>query len=192
MQEENKESKQRFEMQLIPYEATAAILCVDIPIRNRKKEIVAVTTVLAEDHNLAKLSSWSLTQGYACGTVCGRRYYMQKLIMEGNNILPESPDQVQIDHIDGDKLNNIRPNLRWVTIAQNHKNRRNLPKNNKSGCSGVSFDSKSQRWRAAGTKNRQKVFLGSFADKEEAVKARRKFEQDNECGQHAAKKMRLQ
>ena len=45
----------------------------------------------------------------------------------------------EIDHIDGDKLNNLDSNLRFVTHAQNGKNLK-LLKRNKSGYKGVSWD----------------------------------------------------
>jgi len=53
----------------------------------------------------------------------------------------------QIDHIDGDRLNNRIENLRDVTQAENTKNRR-LQKNNKTGISGVKWTKRDKLWAA--------------------------------------------
>jgi hypothetical protein len=52
-----------------------------------------------------------------------------------------------VDHIDGDKLNNRRENLRLVTSKQNSRNRR-ISKNNTSGYKGVTFLAKREKWLA--------------------------------------------
>ena len=52
-----------------------------------------------------------------------------------------------VDHIDGDKLNNRRENLRLVTSKQNSRNR-HISKNNTSGSKGVTFLAKREKWLA--------------------------------------------
>src|SRR5690349_18993340 len=141
-------------MLLIPFQKEDALLCVDLPMRNKKKEIVCVTTVSAEDYEWARLSSWSLTGGYAYGSVSGKNWYLHRLVMQRNNVQQPSMEQNCVDHMDGNRLNNTLPNLRWVTVAQNHKNR-NRGKNNTSGCSGVTFNKKSNKWIARITNHNQ-------------------------------------
>ena len=53
----------------------------------------------------------------------------------------------QIDHIDGDPLNNHIDNLRVVTNQENLKNQK-LYINNTSGVAGVYFHKQHQKWRA--------------------------------------------
>jgi hypothetical protein len=66
--------------------------------------------------------------------------------------------KAQIDHRDGNPLNNCIDNLREATGSQNQANRgRN--KNNTSGYKGVSRD-KSGRWAACIWKDGQKIWLG--------------------------------
>ncbi len=77
----------------------------------------------------------------------------------------------QIDHIDGDSLNNQFSNLRDVPNQENCRNQR-LSSNNTSGRIGVSFHKLTGKWKASIGKNS----LGYFSDKEEAVSARRAAE----------------
>lgn len=57
----------------------------------------------------------------------------------------EIPTGFEIDHIDGNRNNNLLSNLRMVTRAENLKNKA-LNKNNKSGVSGVRFNKRLSSW----------------------------------------------
>jgi hypothetical protein len=84
------------------------------------------------------------------------------------------PDD-QIDHIDGDGLNNRIANLRDVTSRENCRNTR-LRSTNKSGVVGVYFQKSSARWRAQiGTGSGNK-HLGYFTDIKDAIAARKTAE----------------
>lgn len=87
-------------------------------------------------------------------------------------IMP-APTGLQIDHIDGDGLNNRRSNLRLATNAQNQHNRR-FHAGNKSGFKGVFWDPSRSQWMAQITLNGEKVYLGRFRDISDAVAARAK------------------
>lgn len=54
---------------------------------------------------------------------------------------------VDIDHIDGDGLNNTRGNLRVCSRSQNNHNSRLRP-DNTSGYKGVAWSKASRKWRA--------------------------------------------
>ncbi len=64
----------------------------------------------------------------------------------------------QIDHINGDRLDNRRHNLRFVTLQQNLANRK-VFKNNKSGFKGVGFDKHSGKWRARISHNKRSISI---------------------------------
>lgn len=76
----------------------------------------------------------------------------------------------EIDHRDGNGLNNQRSNLRACTHQQNMRNMRR-PSNNTSGYKGVSKCPESSTWRAYITVNRRQKHLGCFRLKIEAAHA---------------------
>lgn len=101
--------------------------------------------------------------------VDGHRYYshiLAYLWMTG-----EYPSS-EIDHKDGDGLNNKWDNLRAAEHNENGCNRNDLNKNNSSGFTGVSYHNEAKRWRARVMVNRVDVHVGFFDTREEAAKAR--------------------
>ena len=100
------------------------------------------------------------------GIRVGRRtqtIHMHRLIMG-------SPIGLEIDHKDGNGLNNQRNNLRVCTRSQNQMNKRK-----KEGASsiykGVSFHKREDKWRAVIMINGRAINLGDFASEIEAAKA---------------------
>jgi hypothetical protein len=87
-----------------------------------------------------------------------------------HRFITDASPGLQIDHIDGDGLNNTRSNLRLATHAQNGQNSRKQV-NNTSGYIGVSREGKS-KWRAQIRVDGSKTYLGSFETAEEAAEAR--------------------
>lgn len=85
-----------------------------------------------------------------------------------------------LDHIDGDRTNNLITNLREVTYKENNKNTA-LRSNNKTGVVGVSLRNKGFE---ANIKNNQgvQIFLGYYKTVDEAAKVRQ--EAENKYGYH--------
>lgn len=75
-----------------------------------------------------------------------------------------------VDHIDGNGLNNTRGNLRVCSRAQNTMNQK-LSCRNRSGKKGVYLDKRRGTWSAEITCSGKKKFLGSFKDRESAASA---------------------
>jgi hypothetical protein len=78
----------------------------------------------------------------------------------------DAPEEMEVDHRDGDGLNNRRYNLRVCTHAQNGANQR-IPKNNRSGFKGVYTQKDCSGWIA----KIQKTYLGLYLSAEEAARA---------------------
>lgn len=108
-----------------------------------------------EDYEHVARWSWSLgAQGYPCarrGPVTLHRFIM---------------GQPWIDHIDRDKLNNQRSNLRVATNAQNAQNRPATV--GTSRYRGVCWDQQLQKWRARGKLDRVSHHIGLYDDEETA------------------------
>lgn len=77
----------------------------------------------------------------------------------------------EIDHIDGDRMNNRISNLRAVTRSENCRNR-GIRSDNTSGRVGVYWAENIKKWRARITVHGQETRLGSFEKFEDAVSAR--------------------
>lgn len=75
-----------------------------------------------------------------------------------------------IDHIDGNRLNNQKDNLRICNNSENHMNR-GKQRNNTSGYKGVTWHKKDKKWQAQIIKERKCYYLGSFVDPEDAARA---------------------
>lgn len=83
------------------------------------------------------------------------------------------PD-ADLDHENGDTLDNRLENLRDVTNSVNHKNeKKKMSKNNTSGFNGVYWDKQTQKWRAMIKVNFRTIQLGRFVNFEDAVSARK-------------------
>jgi hypothetical protein len=81
----------------------------------------------------------------------------------------------QIDHEDGNGLNNKLKNLRNVSNKQNAKNCR-VRKNNKSGIMGVILNKKTNKWESRIKVNYKQIYLYSGSDLFEACCCRKSAE----------------
>lgn len=88
-------------------------------------------------------------------------------------ILKIKERNIYTDHINGDKLDNRKENLRKCTLQENNFGR-GKKKDNTSGYKGVYFNKDTQKWMARIAANNKRYYLGLFEKKEEAFKAYRK------------------
>lgn len=86
-------------------------------------------------------------------------------------VLMNTPKGMEVDHIDLDRLNNRRSNLRLSSHRQNQCNQP-LQCNNTSGVTGVSFYPPRDKYRARIKANQHEIHLGYYDTFEEAVQAR--------------------
>jgi hypothetical protein len=106
-------------------------------------------------------------QGYVQIRIDAKSYAAHRLIWL---YMYESFPSMSIDHIDGDKTNNARANLRIVTQSENCQN---LKKSRgKSGFLGVTIDSqRKNRWKASIKLNGKQQHIGWYKTPEEAHQA---------------------
>lgn len=84
-------------------------------------------------------------------------------------------DVRQSDHINGDRLDNRRANLRVVTNAQNSQNKTRLNSNNTSGHKGVYWNKARGKWQAYGKIDGRARYLGLYDDIETAAQVARAY-----------------
>lgn len=122
------------------------------------------------DYDLVKIYCWRIDKhGYV---VANARNGTNKIIRIHKLIMGVTYNQKQIvDHINWDKLDNRKCNLRFVTKSQNNINI-HRKSNNKSGYTGVYYSKRLNKYCARIGINKNKIYLGDFNTFEEAVKAR--------------------
>lgn len=110
--------------------------------------------------------------GYWVGTVCGVRLYAHRTAWALHH---GDWAEGEIDHINGNGLDNRIDNLRDVSRLVNRQNAK-LHKDNTSGVSGVCWAKNTGKWQAQIKVRTKMVYLGQFPDKTDAVAARREAE----------------
>jgi hypothetical protein len=74
-----------------------------------------------------------------------------------------------VDHIDGDKINNLPGNLRAASKRQNNYNQASC--RGSSRFKGVHWDTSINRWRATGALPNGPKYIGAFVNEEDAARA---------------------
>lgn len=106
--------------------------------------LVWKTNTSSRTVNSTKAGWLDTSNGYWKVELLGKNYYAHRIIY----ILATAQnleDDLQIDHIDGNRSNNSISNLRKVDNLLNSKNIRKRI-TNKSGVTGISYDSAQDRW----------------------------------------------
>ena len=121
----------------------------------------------ADAHLLNRQNTFYLaTDGYVSTTEQGHPVALHRLVMglayrDGNIV----------DHINGDKLDNRRCNLRCVTNAENIRRRGKVHKNTKSKYKGVTWNKSANKWHAQMRHSYRTIYLGLHATEEAAARA---------------------
>ena len=129
-----------------------------------------VTIVDDADYESLTRWKWSYSNGYAIRkfqTPTGTKS------LGMHQQLLQTPKGMVTDHINGDKLDNRRANLRICTYSQNTANRPADRDNKHSHHKGVSRDKRKKKnpWYAQIRADGQVRWLGSFATEREAAQA---------------------
>lgn len=115
------------------------------------------------------------TNGYKYTKLWGKRYSVHRLVwLYHHGCFPTN----DIDHIDGDRLNNRIENLREATRKENTLNT-GMRTNNTSGYKGVSWNKRAGKWSSEAWMNGKKNYLGLFLTPSAASNAYNTF-----CKEH--------
>jgi hypothetical protein len=124
------------------------------------------TLIDLDDYIRVDQYSWSYHKsGYACAKVNSKHTKLHRFILQ-----LEVGDKRSVDHINGDKLDNRKSNLRICTHSQNTKNR-SPNTNGKSTYKGVDYQKRTSTWRARIRVDYKHIYLGDYRTELEAALA---------------------
>ena len=106
--------------------------------------------------------------GYAMTNINRVHYLFHRMVIE-------CPEGMEVDHINRNKTDNRKSNLRTVTHRENNINK-GITRANTSGCTGVSFIKNRNKWYANICVHGRTKGLGFYDEYEDAVKARKEAE----------------
>ncbi len=123
---------------------------------------------IVDDEDYEHLSQWKWCyskikgrkEGYALRHESKKTIYMHRLILD-------PPEDMYTDHINGNRLDNRRANLRSCTPSQNQWNQHKIY--GKSKFKGVYWRKDKLKWHSQITKNNVRIYLGLFDVEEEAA-----------------------
>ena len=138
-----------------------------IILRNKELKIVGEALISSDMFYLVKDFKWHLSNyGYArTGGGSKNNRLMHKLLFK-------TPEGLDIDHINGNRLDNRKENIRFCTRSQNNMNSKLKWKHTKSNMKGVCFDKKRNIYRAYIKINGKQIFGGYFKKEADAIDAR--------------------
>jgi hypothetical protein len=126
-------------------------------------------TIKISEQDYEELSKhrWYLSEGYAITSINRKTVRMHRLVMN-------APKNKQVDHINHDRLDNRRENLRLCSKRQNSYNSSKYS-NNKTGYKGVFYRKRSPNhkkcWLAGICVSGKQINLGAYYTAEQAKEA---------------------
>src|SRR5579885_889548 len=140
-----------------------------------KKNIPHLVLFDVDDLDLVKMYNWKIANnGYVSTSIVTKgnktvTLNMHRLIMNHNGKVPANMD---IDHINNNKLDNQKENLQILSKSENIQKSKK-PKS-KTGHIGIYFDEQRNKYRV----NFKNKYIGRFDSLEEAVNARKQAEDE--------------
>ena len=125
---------------------------------------------LVDDEDYEYLNQWNW-----CAAKSGRNYYAIRSIngssiqIRMHRVIMNTPDKLEVDHIDGEGLNNQKTNLRNCTRLQNVLNQKTQKSNKTSKYRGVLWNGK-RGWRVQIQYKSTVYYLGYYTNEEQAAR----------------------
>lgn len=138
-----------------------------IPLHGRGVKFYGYAKIDADDLPIVEPTSWTVDgRGYVVGRPpqSERPVTLHRWLTVGLD-----KGGAHTDHVNRDKLDNRRSNLRQCTQKQNARNTR-IASNNSTGFKGVR-KTKAGRWVARITVDRKHIYIGTYSTIEEAAAA---------------------
>lgn len=116
-----------------------------------------------EDIDIVTAHSWTIARGYVRTSMNRKSIYFHKLVLG-------TGDDVEVDHINLNRLDNRRQNLRVASHAENQRNR-GAKRGNKTGYKGVCLEKRTGKYFAYINADKKRTYLGSFETSAQAAHA---------------------
>lgn len=124
-----------------------------------------------EDYESIKDHCWyENTWGYIYTVIDGEHMALHRFIIKIDN------KAIYIDHINHNKMDNRKVNLRYSDASKNQMNKI-ITNRNTSGVVGVYWEEKLKKWHAQIVCNKKTYNLGRYDNFDDAVKARKEAEE---------------
>lgn len=140
---------------------------VRVPLWRRDGSVAAYALVDSADEGLAALRWYLGSGGYAMRQVRVPGGKMRAEYLHRRVLGLERGDRLEADHVDRDKLNNRRSNLRVVSRGLNEQNKTGVRAS--SGVRGVHWIASREKWAARVVVDGRMVVRGYFDTVEEAA-----------------------
>ena len=141
---------------------------IEIPLRNKARRTLGVALLSDEDAHLAGYGWYLEPNGYVRRDIYAPSRSWRRMHREVMGLATGDPRQV--DHINRNRLDNRRSNLRILSQSGNVQN---TSGSSKSGLRGVYLDPRNGRWYAQVKFQGIKHHLGRFDTAEAAAEAAR-------------------
>ena len=120
-----------------------------------------------EDFDIINKYNWCIDKNK---TVVSGSYCFNGALKKIHTLITECQKPNVVDHINNNRCDNRKANLRVCTQHQNSMNCA-TPINNTSGYKGVSWSKRKNKWRAYIKYNYKQIYLGLYNNKTDAAKA---------------------
>ena len=142
----------------------------ELILKDKYGEIVGIAIIDIDNVEIISKHKWHLKKNcnYASTEEKGKTILLHRFIIDAKE------DDV-VDHIDRNRLNCMKENLRIVNMSENAKNR-GIRNDNSSGVTGVGWSEQKNKWVAYIYYDNKHMYLGAFDNKEEAIIQRLKTE----------------
>lgn len=148
-----------------PNEVKRYVDHIGIILTNKKQEFVGEAIVSIDMYHLVENIKWHISYGYAKTGWGNKSAFMHRMLFN-------PPIGLLVDHINGDKLDNRKENIRFCTKSQNAMNSVINWGHTSCKIKGVSFDKKVSKYRSYIKINQKQISGGYFKKEEDAIKSR--------------------
>jgi hypothetical protein len=134
-----------------------------IELYNKHYHVVSHALIDIDDIETVRVRRWKLCDGYAVAS--------RPITIGMHRLILKAPEDFEVDHINRDRLDNRKANLRLASRFQNARNL-GIRKNNSTGVIGVYFDRRRSKWYSQIHLEGQTITLGYFVQKLDAINSR--------------------